>query len=145
MSSISPLTSAALNAGSTASTSSTAPSKQTIDFMKLLTAQMQYQNPMDPQSSTDFTTQIAQLSQVDGINQLNQSITSMLAMQGMTQGANMIGMKVTYTNSAGGSAQGVVGSVAMASGKPQLMINGAQVDISQVRTVEAGPKTTAKT
>ncbi|HZZ78221.1 MAG TPA: flagellar hook capping FlgD N-terminal domain-containing protein [Gemmataceae bacterium] len=141
MSSLSPLTAASLNANSVAASTSSAPSqsKNTIDFMKLLTAQMQNQNPLDPQNANDFTTQIAQLQQVDGINQLNQSISSLVAMQSISQGANLIGMKVTYTNNVGGSSQGVVSSVAMLNGKAQLMVNGAQVDLSQVKTIEAGP------
>jgi flagellar basal-body rod modification protein FlgD len=150
MSILSPLSSASLNAASTTSASSAAATSssgtsanlQSLDFMKLLVAQMQNQNPMDPQSATDFTTQVAQLSQVQGITQLNQTIASMVTMQNLAQSTNLIGMKVTYTNGAGGTSNGVVGSVAVTNGKAQLIVNGAQVDLSQIKTVEAGPQST---
>ena len=145
MSSISALTNSALNARpstSAAPASSGSGGASSMDFMKLLMTQMQNQNPMDPTSGTDFMTQIAQFTQLDGINQLNTNITNMLMLQGLTQGAGLIGKTVSYTNSTGGTARGTVGSVAMVSGKPQLMISGVQVDLSQVKTIEAGPKTT---
>jgi flagellar basal-body rod modification protein FlgD len=137
MSALSPLTAASLNAPSASSTAaSSSANKQTIDFLKLLTAQMQNQNPMDPQNANDFTTQIAQLSQVDGITKLNQSIASLVAMQSLSQGANLIGMKVSYINPSGGTSQGVVNSISMSSGKAMLMINNTQVDMSQVKTIQ---------
>src|SRR5437879_2285232 len=132
MSSISALTSAALNARPSAAPTSGS-SAQALDFMKLLMTQMRNQKPMDPQKGTDFMSQIAQFTQLDAINQLNQNFSNMLALQGLTQRAGLIGKTVTYTNSTGGTARGVVGSVAIASGKAQLMISGVQVDFNQVK------------
>lgn len=140
MSSISPLTSSLLN--TRPSSSSAVPSGgSSVDFMKLLMTQMRNQNPMDPQTGTDFMGQVAQFSQLDGINKINQNFSDLMALQGLTQGANLIGKTVTYAKDAtGATARGVVGSVAMASGKIQLVVNGAPVEISQVRSIEAGAK-----
>ena len=74
---------------------------------------------------------------------MNQSITDMMALQGLTQRANLIGKTVTYAKDAAGTARGVVGSVAMNAGKVQLVIGATPVDLSQVRTIEAGAKTTS--
>lgn len=145
MSGISPITSAALNARpSTSAAPTSSGGSQSVDFMKLLMTQMRNQNPMDPQSGTDFMAQVAQFSQLDGINKMNQNFADLIALQGLTQGANMIGKTVTYAKDpAGNTARGVVGSVSMASGKIQLVIGGSPVDLSQVRTIEAGAKTTS--
>ena len=144
MSTISPLVSS-LNAGSTTGGTS-AQSPQAIDFMKLLMAQMRNQNPMDPQTGTEFMGQIAQFSQLDGINKLNQNFASLLTLQGLTQGASLIGKNVTYTrDSSGATSRGVVGSVVLNSGKVQLMIGGNAVDLSQIRNIEAGPTNTSTT
>jgi flagellar basal-body rod modification protein FlgD len=86
--------------------------------------------------------QVAQFSQLDGINKLNATVTEMVTMQNLTQGANLIGKTVSYaTSTTGGVAKGVVSSVAATNGNIQLMINGVGVSLSQVRSVEAGPKT----
>ena len=136
-------TAASLNAAPSASSVSSALSGSgpgQINFMQLFMAQMQNQDPTNPTSPTDYVTQMASFSTVQGITQLNQSITSMLAMQGLSQSVNLIGKAVTYTNSAGKSVSGTVSSVSMVGGQPQLMINNANVGLSQIQTVQAGAK-----
>jgi flagellar basal-body rod modification protein FlgD len=86
---------------------------------------------------------MAQFTSVQSLNQLNQSLTSLLALQGLTQGISLIGKTVTYTNAAGKPASGAVSSVAMVSGQPQLVVNGANVAVSQVQSIQAGPRTAA--
>jgi flagellar basal-body rod modification protein FlgD len=113
------------------------------DFMKLLMAQMKHQDPTSPTSATDYVTQMAQFTSVQNLTQLNQSLTSLLALQGITQGVGLIGKTVTYTNAAGKTATGTVGSVAMVAGQPQLVINNTNVSMSQIQGIQAAPKTGA--
>ncbi len=47
------------------------------DFMKLLTTQLQHQDPLKPQDSAEFMSQMAQFSTVNGIQELQKSMTSM--------------------------------------------------------------------
>lgn len=65
-----------------ASTSQAAKSNQTIDqsgFLKLLTTQLQTQDPTEPTDTNAMTQQMATFSQVAGIAEMNQSLKSMLA------------------------------------------------------------------
>jgi flagellar basal-body rod modification protein FlgD len=141
MSSVSALTSALLNQKPSTGAAASPKGASQIDFMKLLMTQMRNQNPMEPQSGTEYMAQVAQFSQLDGINKLNQSVNDLIAMQSLTQGANLIGKNVTFNkDAAGNTARGVVSSVTLVAGKIQLIVNGAQVDLSQVRTIEAGAK-----
>jgi len=50
----------------------------TQNFMKMLTAQLRNQDPMNPTDSASMTTQLAQLNMVDGINQMKSTMTSLL-------------------------------------------------------------------
>jgi flagellar basal-body rod modification protein FlgD len=88
--------STATGASSTA-LSSTTPQDQQDRFLKLLVAQLNNQDPMNPMDNAQMTTQIAQINTVSGITQLNETIKSMAAqytsMQIM-QGAAMIGHEV---------------------------------------------------
>src|ERR1700721_1524560 len=70
--------------GSTSSGSSTAnggsASSVTLggtDFLTLLLAQLQNQDPTSPVDSNEFLSQLASLSEVQGINQLNTSFSSL--------------------------------------------------------------------
>ena len=71
------LSNSAATAAATASKSN-----QTIDqsgFLKLLTAQLQTQDPTAPTDPNTMTQQMATFSQVAGITEMNQSLKSMLA------------------------------------------------------------------
>ena len=139
VSATSPFTSALTTSSSTpAGAATSAGSLQQPDFLKLLMAQMTHQNPTNPTSATDFVTQMAQFSSVQGITQLNQSITSLLSLQGLTQGVSLIGKAVSYTGANGKMQSGTVSAVAMANGQPQLVINNTNVNLSQVQTIQAG-------
>lgn len=59
-----------------------------MDFLKLLTTQLQYQDPLDPMENTQFVTQLAQFSSLEGtqnvekaISGLDQSFKDSLTMQ----------------------------------------------------------------
>lgn len=137
--------SSAATAGASSSAASTPSALSQANFMQLLIAQMQNQDPTSPTSPTDYVTQLAAFSTVQGISQLNQSITSMMSMQGLSQAVTLIGKTVTYTTASGQTASGTVSSVSMVGGQPQLVINNANVGLSQVQSVQAAVKKTSST
>jgi|UniRef100_UPI0040473626 flagellar basal-body rod modification protein FlgD len=72
-------------------------------FMKMLVAQMKYQDPTNPMSSSDMTSQMAQISTVDGISKLNTSMTSLLAQMQSSQAfeaTNLVGKSVLVPGNA---------------------------------------------
>lgn len=66
-------------------------------FLKLLTAQLQNQNPLDPLDNNEFVGQMAQFSTVNGINQINATLGDMAAgrgSDGIAAMSSMIGRRV---------------------------------------------------
>ncbi len=47
------------------------------DFLTLMTAQLQNQDPLNPTDSNQFLSQLSELSTVEGISQLNTNVTSL--------------------------------------------------------------------
>ncbi|MBF0340881.1 MAG: hypothetical protein HQL95_07960 [Magnetococcales bacterium] len=95
-----------------ASSSKSAAELQT-DFLKLLTAQLQYQDPMEPEKNTDFTTQMAQftgLSEQQKSNELLQKLITSQNVNQMNQAVSYIG-KVAVVSGDGMSMNGGVGKV----------------------------------
>lgn len=80
-------------------------------FLKLLVAQMKYQDPLQPTDSAQMMGQLAQFSQVEGLNNLNRQITALGLSQDFSSAVSMIGKTVTYTGADGASKTGTVGGV----------------------------------
>lgn len=73
------------------------------EFLKLLTAQLKAQDPMNPMDSTNFTAQLAQFSSLEQMTNMNSSLTTMLAQQNSLQNTmamSFIGKKVSFDGNA---------------------------------------------
>lgn len=85
-------------AGLTTSGTSRNAISQTEDrFLRLLTAQMQAQNPLSPLDNAQVTSQLAQISTVNGIDQLNSTMLALLNSNSITQAlaaSNVVGRHV---------------------------------------------------
>ncbi len=74
--------------------------KKTIgkdQFLRLLTTQMQYQDPLNPMDGTNFTAQLAQFSSLEQLSQVNGNLESLKTDQGNLanlQTTNYLGKKV---------------------------------------------------
>ncbi|MDD4157014.1 MAG: flagellar hook capping FlgD N-terminal domain-containing protein [Candidatus Cloacimonetes bacterium] len=67
------------------------------DFLRMLTMQMKYQDPLNPMSNDQFAAQLAQFSSLESLNNINENIqTEILMMQSMNNSymMNMIGKDV---------------------------------------------------
>lgn len=67
------------------------------EFLNLLVAQLNNQNPLEPQGNGEFIAQLAQFSQVEGIEKLNTSMGSLLSgyqSSQALQASSMVGRKV---------------------------------------------------
>ena len=62
------------------------------DFLKLFVAQLQNQNPLDPMSNEDFSSQLAMFTQVEELENLNSSMQEMINFQASTISALAVGM-----------------------------------------------------
>lgn len=67
------------------------------EFLELLVAQLNNQNPLEPQENGEFIAQLAQFSQVEGIEKLNSSMGSLLSgyqSSQALQASSLVGRKV---------------------------------------------------
>ena len=105
-------------------------------FLTLLVSQLQNQDPMNPVSATYFTSQLAQLGTVSGIQQLNTNIQQMLQLQQLSQGAALIGKTVSYIPSGSSTTgQGIVQAISVQNGQLQVQVGNQQVPIGQVNGI----------
>jgi len=91
------------------------------DFLKLMTTQLQNQDPLKPLESNEFLGQIAQFSTVSGIQGLQdsfKSLSSSLTSSQSLQAAGLVGHGVLYPSKTGylDGENGLSGGVDMTSG-----------------------------
>ncbi len=64
--------------------------KLRLDFLKLLTAQLEYQDPLEPLENTEFTSQMAQFSSLSEQQRSNKILEDLLSVQGVNQLNNAV-------------------------------------------------------
>ena len=100
------------------------------NFLSLLVAEMQNQDPLEPTSNSDYMAQMATFSQVEATSEMNKRVLSQTA-------SNLIGKAVivkTDTNRTG-YAGGIVNGWQEIDGIVYLGINGNLYDINDVEQV----------
>jgi flagellar basal-body rod modification protein FlgD len=91
------------------------------DFLKILTTQLSFQDPLKPVDNQEFIAQIAQFTTLEQTRELTDSMNSLLAVQSATQSVGLIGRTVEITT-ANGPAQGSVTTVTFNNGQPLLSL-----------------------
>jgi len=117
------------------------------DFLKLLMAQLQNQDPMKPMDDTQMIAQMAQFSALEASQQLNSTMQTSNNMQTVLQAGALIGKYIQANQSDGTSTTGAVTSVGLTTTNgvtsPTIQINGTDVDYSTITKVSSTPITTA--
>ncbi len=81
--------------GAAAKTDSSAASLNYNSFLKLLIAQMKYQDPTDPMDASEQVAQLATFSQVEQSVKMNSNLQSLIQANAFSQAADMVGKTIT--------------------------------------------------
>lgn len=113
-------------------------------FLKLLTTQMQNQDPLDPMDSTEYTQQLVQYSQVEQSVQqtgLLKDILGRLGAQDMAQAAAFIGREARFDSATSGFSAGGSASWAYQPDRTAASLTGTILDGAgkAVKTVTLDP------
>ena len=105
-------------------------------FLKLLVAQMKYQNPMEPTDSSQFITQSAQFTLVEQMENVAKANENMLAGQRNATAASMVGKTVQWdaglSDDPESPGTGMVQGVRVTADGPVLIVDGWDVPLSRV-------------
>lgn len=105
-------------------------------FMKLLLAQLQNQDPLQPMKDQEFVAQLAQFNSLNQLTQLNKNLESFMTSQMMGQGSSLIGKTVTGFGSDGAEINGPVSGLRVTGGKVTLTVAGRDLPLEKVSTVK---------
>lgn len=137
------------NQTATGETVSRATNSKTSDkdmFLKLLLAQMKYQDPMNPTDSAQYLSQMAQFTTVEKLETMVTNTGSLLTASQMQSALNMVGANVEY-GVGDKQGAGVVTGITMIDGAPQLLVTDkdsktTKVPLSDLTNIKIGATTT---
>lgn len=102
-------------------------------FLTLLITQLKNQDPLNPQDSSQFVSQLAQFTSLQQMTQVSKGMEQVLE----NTVPNLIGRTVTVadTTTSTGYAQGTVSGVVYFADGPALTVNGKNYPLSAVQNV----------
>jgi len=101
-------------------------------FLKLLVAQLKYQDPSNPADSTQFLAQTAQFTQVEKLG----DIADLMKSQRLVNASALVGHSVTYMDENGAKQSGTISSAKLnGDSEPMLHIGNMDVLLSKVMEV----------
>lgn len=115
------------------------------DFLKLLMAQLKYQDPMKPMDDKSFIAEMAQFNALEEQRNLNSTLTENQAFERLSSASNLIGKAVRIRETVG---TGEDAEVVEVTGRVQqlkrdeegikLLVNGQFYDVNSVFEVANG-------
>ncbi len=87
------------------------------DFLKLMIAQLQAQNPLEPGNSNEYLNELAQFTQVE-------QTTNLANVSELSGAVQLIGHKVTYDSANGSQTTGTVESVQSSAAGTTVTVEG---------------------
>ncbi len=139
MSAIPSSSTASTNSASSSSSSSQSGlgSLTTADFMQMLIAELQDQDPTQPMSSEDLLGQLATMSQLQSTTDLDTALQANTTNQQLSIGASFIGKSINGTDDSGNAVAGVVDQAFLQNGTAYVGVGNSQVQLSNITDVAA--------
>lgn len=110
--------------------------EQSINYLNILIAQMQNQDPMDPMDNNQMASQLAQLSQLQQLETLNGTFQSVLTATEAKYAGSLLGKTVSFVPE-GGEAElcGPVTGVEITGGQACVRVGPYSVPVDEILSI----------
>jgi len=106
------------------------------DFIKMMVAQLENQDPMAPMSNTEMLQQMSQMRAITANDRLTTSIESLTLGQALSTASSLIGKTVTGVNTLSQSVTGKVDKVTIEDGEAKLYVGSSIINVGNVTAIE---------
>ncbi|QIK84302.1 flagellar hook assembly protein FlgD [Sanguibacter sp. HDW7] len=139
------MTDAVTAAGGTSIYSGVNPStaKNELDgesFLKLLVAQLRYQDPSSPMDTNQMMAQTSQLASVEQLTQLGRTSLESFALQMRATATAFVGQHVSYTDAEGNTRTGYASGVSFAGPVPTVRVGDTDVTLDAISGILPPPE-----
>ncbi len=108
-------------------------------FLKLLVAQLKFQDPLKPTDAQSFMAQTAQFTQVEKLEELSKAITKSAQVSALSTASALLGRTVSFALPTGGTASGVVTGATPATDGVHLRVGSRETTLDQLIEVTQTP------
>jgi flagellar basal-body rod modification protein FlgD len=113
-------------------------------FLKLMVAQLRYQNPFEPMDSSQMLQQTAALTTVETLQTVAGNQAVLMGLQQASVATSLLGMEVKAINAGGEEVSGTVSGVSFTADGPLLRVDGQDIPVGNViKVMESGSDGTA--
>src|SRR5205085_5380702 len=116
-------TTSAISGSTAAGAKPTQPAAPTLgkdDFLKLLTTQLQHQDPLNPMDDKEFIGQMAQFSTLEQITNMSTQMSRLATSNQVSQATSLLGRHVSYQLDDETTGDGNVSAVSLTDGQVHL-------------------------
>lgn len=107
------------------------------DFIKMMTAELQNQDPTNPMSNTDMLSQIGQIRSITSNDKLSSSIEALTLGQSLSTASSLIGKNVTGSDKNDNPISGKVDKITIEDGVTSLHIGSSEITISSIKSIDS--------
>jgi len=93
------------------------------DFLKLMIAELQNQDPLNPLDNDELIAQFSQIRSVGATEKLTSTLESVLLGQNIASATNLIGAEIDGLSDDGDTVTGIVERITVANGQPKLHLD----------------------
>ena len=108
----------------------------TDQFLKILTAEISHQNPLDPMSNSDFLGQLTQMQQLQTSAGLADTLTNLLKFQEIGAAGGLLGRTVRAVADDDTSVSGPVERVVVNGSDVRLIVGGRPVALANIKELQ---------
>lgn len=101
-------------------------------FIKLMVAELQNQDPLNPMDNSEILQQVSQIRSIQSNQKLTDTLSAVLLGQNVSTGSSLIGRTIAGLNQDSKPITGQVDSVSIADGKTLLHVGQDEVELKNV-------------
>ncbi len=106
-----------------------------VEFMQLLMAQLQHQNPLEPMNDSEMMNQISSLNSLDELRAIKIMMSESAVSSQASYGASLIGKSVKVGLDDGTIIEGIVSGTTVESGRMYLQIGDQLAPLGNVLSI----------
>ena len=105
------------------------------DFLKLMIAELQNQDPMNPMDNSQMLQQISQIREIGATDKLSDTLNAVQLGQSLSTAGALIGKQIKGLDDKNQQIEGIVDRVSIKDSKPSLHVGEKTVSLSNVSDI----------